>query len=558
MMKGWTTNMKKTTRLLALLLGLVLCLSLAACGNKTEPAAEGGDAPAAPAEAAAPAQEETAEGLKVFRYGTDANSTTFDPASDLQTNSGSFLVHAVGESLWTCDPDGNMTPKLASEVEYTEDTLTIKLREGVKFSNGDDMTAADVLFTFRHVAAQLRTAAMYACMDLANAEMPDDYTLVIPMNYYDAALIDLLGNASCLILDENVAGAEGYTFNWLIGTGPYMLKGDGVSDTSGWEESVKYTLVRNPYYWGEAPYYDELQVYFYSEESTRYADFQAGNLDAAYLTQATYINNLANGAVADAELITANENSVYCFEMAVVLGGASGEPEVSAPFADINIRKAFAHCLDVPTMVETLGEGVYATASSLVGEGSWVYEDLGVYEYDPELAAQYLAEAGYSVDNPIEIEVYAEGTAWSLALFEAAQSYAAKIGINLNLAGVTDFATILPKLIGGQVPMSFGQGSNGSGNDPANLLQQFGPASDNSLLRVRDPKLGELFTEGASCTDKSERQKIYQDMIRGMYESYHVVPVCVGTVNFAVRSEHTSFASSIDTSARLDPTLLTD
>lgn len=550
--------MKKMTRLLALLLGLVLCLSLAACGNKTEPAAEGGDAPAAPAEAAAPAQEETAEGLKVFRYGTDANSTTFDPASDLQTNSGSFLVHAVGESLWTCDPDGNMTPKLASEVEYTEDTLTIKLREGVKFSNGDDMTAADVLFTFRHVAAQLRTAAMYACMDLANAEMPDDYTLVIPMNYYDAALIDLLGNASCLILDENVAGAEGYTFNWLIGTGPYMLKGDGVSDTSGWEESVKYTLVRNPYYWGEAPYYDELQVYFYSEESTRYADFQAGNLDAAYLTQATYINNLANGAVADAELITANENSVYCFEMAVVLGGASGEPEVSAPFADINIRKAFAHCLDVPTMVETLGEGVYATASSLVGEGSWVYEDLGVYEYDPELAAQYLAEAGYSVDNPIEIEVYAEGTAWSLALFEAAQSYAAKIGINLNLAGVTDFATILPKLIGGQVPMSFGQGSNGSGNDPANLLQQFGPASDNSLLRVRDPKLGELFTEGASCTDKSERQKIYQDMIRGMYESYHVVPVCVGTVNFAVRSEHTSFASSIDTSARLDPTLLTD
>ncbi len=550
--------MKKMTRLLALLLGLVLCLSLAACGNKTEPAAEGGDAPAAPAEAAAPAQEETAEGLKVFRYGTDANSTTFDPASDLQTNSGSFLVHAVGESLWTCDPDGNMTPKLASEVEYTEDTLTIKLREGVKFSNGDDMTAADVLFTFRHVAAQLRTAAMYACMDLANAEMPDDYTLVIPMNYYDAALIDLLGNASCLILDENVAGAEGYTFNWLIGTGPYMLKGDGVSDTSGWEESVKYTLVRNPYYWGEAPYYDELQVYFYSEESTRYADFQAGNLDAAYLTQATYINNLANGAVADAELITANENSVYCFEMAVVLGGASGEPEVSAPFADINIRKAFAHCLDVPTMVETLGEGVYATASSLVGEGSWVYEDLGVYEYDPELAAQYLAEAGYSVDNPIEIEVYAEGTAWSLALFEAAQSYAAKIGINLNLAGVTDFATILPKLIGGQVPMSFGQGSNGSGNDPANLLQQFGPASDNSLLRVRDPKLGELFTEGASCTDKTERQKIYQDMIRGMYESYHVVPVCVGTVNFAVRSEHTSFASSIDTSARLDPTLLTD
>lgn len=549
--------MKKMTRLFALLLALALCLGLVGCGS-SEPAADsdsttvGGET----AEAAAPAAEN--EELKVFNYGTDANSTTFDPASDLQTNSGSFLVHAVGESLWTCDPDGNMTPKLATEVDYTAEALTIKLRDDVKFSNGDAMTASDVLFTFKHVAAQLRTASMYACMDLENATMPDDYTLVIPMNYYDAALIDLLGNASCLILDEKVAGAEGYAFDWLIGTGPYMLKGDGVSDVSGWEESVKYTLVRNPYYWGDEPYYDELNVYFYSEESTRYADFQAGNLDAAYLTEATYINNLGKGAVMDGELVTVNENSVYCFEMAEALGGASGEPETEAVFADINIRKAFAHCLDIPTMVESLGEGVYATASSLVGEDSWVYEDLGVYEYDPELAAQYLAEAGYSVDNPVEIEVYAEGTAWASALFEAAQSYAAKIGINLNLAGVTDFATILPKLIGGEVPMSMGQASNGSGNDPANLLQQFGPASDNALLRVRDDDLAALFTEGTSCTDKAQREQIYKDFIRGIYEDYHVVPICVGTVNFAVRSEHTSFASAIDTSARLDPTLLTD
>ena len=542
--------MKKMTRLLALVLALLMCLSLCACGGTAEEAAPSeveGDAAGAPVEE-----------LKVFNYGTDANSTTFDPASDLQTNSGSFLVHAVGETLWTCDLDGNMTLKLATEVDYTAESLTIKLRDDVVFSNGNPMTASDVLFTFEHVAAQPRTAAMYACMDLANAEMPDDYTLVIPMNYYDAALIDLLGNASCLILDEEVAGAEGYTFNWLIGTGPYMLKGDGVTDTSGWEESVKYTLVRNPNYWGEAPYYDELHVYFYSEESTRYADFQAGNLDAAYLTQSTYINNLANGAVLDASLVTAPENTVYCFQMAVVLGGASGEPEVDAPFADINLRKAFAHCLDIPTMVETLGEGVYETASSLVGSGSWVYEDLGVYEYDPELAAQYLAEAGYSVDNPIEIEVYAETSAWTLALFEAAQSYAAQIGINLNLAGIADFATILPKLLGGEVPMTFGQGSNGSGNDPANLLQQFGPNSDNSMLRVRDEKLAQLFTDGASCTDKEQRTQIYKDMIQSMYDDYHVVPVCVGTVNFAVRSEHTSFESAIDASSRLDPTLLTD
>ena len=556
--------MKHISRLLALALCLVLCLSLAACGGSSSSTAS--EAPANDTAEAAPAaaEESAAEApaadgdLKVFVYGTDANSTTFDPASDLQTNSGNFLVHAVGESLWTCDADGNMTMKVASNVDYNENVLDITLNQGVMFSNGDELTAEDVLFTFQHNASQFRTMAMYACMDLANAEIADDYHLVIPMNYYDAALIDLLGNASCMILDADVAGADGYAFDWLIGTGPYMLQGDGTTDKSGWEESVKYTLVRNPYYWGEAPYYDEFDVYFYSQESTRYADLQSGKLDAAYLTEATYINNLSKGAVPDASLISVNENAVFCFEMAVEMGGASGEAGEPAVFSDINVRKALAHCLDIPTMVETLGEGVYDVASSLVGEGSWVYEDLGVYEYDPELAAQYLAEAGYGLDNPLNVSVYCEGTAWNAALCEAAQAYAAAIGINLDLSNVTDFATILPSLIANQVPMSVGQGSNGSGNDPANLLQQFGPSSDNSLLRVRDEELAELFNAGSSEPDHAKRVQIYQDLIRGMYDQYHVIPICVGTVNFGVKDVHTSFAAAIDTSNRVDPCLLTD
>ena len=527
--------MKRLSRLLALALCLALCLSLA------------------------PAAFAAEDDYKVFVYGTDANSTTFDPASDLQTNSGNFLVHAVGESLWTCDPDGNMTLKLAENVDYTPEHLNITLKQGVQFSNGDEMTAADVLFTFRHVAAQLRTASMYACMDLANAEIVDDYNLNIPMNYYDAALIDLLGNASCLILDEKVAGADGYAFDWIIGTGPYMLQGDGVSDKSGWEESVKYTLVRNPYYWGEAPYYDEFDVYFYSQESTRYADLQAGNLDAAYLTEATYINNLSKGAVPETSLISVTENAVQYFEMAVELGGASGEPGEAGPFADENLRMALAHCLDIPTMVDALGEGVYAVATSLIGEGSWVYTELPVYEYNPELAAEYLAKAvenGFDASQPITI--YCEGTAWNAALCEAAQSYAAAIGLTLDLSGVTDFATILPSLIANEVPISVGQASNGSGNDPANLLQQFGPASDNSLLRIRDEHLGDLFTQGQQETDHDTRLAIYQELLQGIYDGYYVIPICVSTKNFGVKDIHTSFAAAIDTSNQVDPVLLTD
>ena len=150
-------------KILATMLCLAMLLSMAACGGGTSTAstpAAGSDTTAEPAaQDNAAAEEPESTGPKVFRYGTDANSTTFDPASDLQTNSGSFLVHAVGETLWTVDAEGNMVPKLAESVEFADDdsSMTIKLRQGVKFSNGNDLTADDVLFTLQHMMEMPRT-----------------------------------------------------------------------------------------------------------------------------------------------------------------------------------------------------------------------------------------------------------------------------------------------------------------------------------------------------------------------------------------------------------------
>lgn len=555
-------------RFFAILLCLAMVLSLAACGggsSSAAPAASAAEeantsaaAPEAPAadpgaaEEPAPAAEPEPTGPKVFNYGTDANSTTFDPASDLQTNSGSFLVHAVGETMWTVGTDGSITYKLAESSEFAEDdsSLTIKLREGVTFSNGNPLTAEDVMFTLEHMMSMPRTASMYAWLNLEGSSCPDDYTVVLAMNSYDASLMDMLANANCMILDKESCEADP-SYGWLYGTGPYKLAGDGVNDKSGWEESVKYTLVRNESYWGDAPYYDEFNVYFYSEESTRYADLQAGNLDAAYLTEATYIKNLNQGAVMETSLITVQEPAVVGFEMAAT-------DVTTGSMSDINVRKAFAHCLDIPAMVEGLGEGVYQVATSLVSEDCWAYKDLGAYEYDEAKAKEYLAKAGYSVDNPLTIKVYAEGTAWYSTLFEAAQAYCAKIGINLDLSGVADFATILPILLSGQQDMTMGSASNGSGKDPACQLQQFGPLSDNVLIRSVADKQVERYNKALASHDQAERTKLYQEFMQEIHDQYLFVPIYTGTKNYGVNDAHSSFAAAIDNSCTVDPTKLAD
>lgn len=539
--------MKTMKKLLALALAAGMTLSLAACGGSSS----SGSAPAATGSAAATADT----GSKVFVYGTDANSTTFDPASDLQTNSGSFLVQAVCETLWTVDKDGNPTYKLAESADWTGDLeLTIKLHDGIKFSNGNPLTSEDVLFTLQHFMDSPRTMSMVACVNFDTSTCPDDTTVVLEFNTYDASFFDTLGNYSFSILDKETYGEGGdfSDYSWLVGTGPYMLKGDGKTDKSGWEESVQYTLVRNDNYWGDTkPYYDELDCKFYSEESTRYADFQAGNLDACYLTEATYIKNLDSGAVPDAQLVQVSENAVFGFEMAA-------SSATNGSMSDVNVRKAFALALDVPSMIDSLGEGVYKTASSLVGEDCWAYKELGVYKYDPDAAKAALAEAGYSTSNPLTIKVYAESTAWNSQLFEAAQSYEAAVGINLDLTGLADFATILPTLLAGGQDMTLGSGSNGASNDPGCLLQQFGPKSDNVLIRSVDQKAVDLFNQGSQSHDKTERTQIYGDFMQYIYDNYLFVPLYTGTKNYAVNTAHTSFQAAVGSSNTVDPTLLTD
>ncbi|MCD7750110.1 MAG: ABC transporter substrate-binding protein, partial [Oscillospiraceae bacterium] len=311
------------------------------------------------------------------------------------------------------------------------------------------------------------------------------------------------------------------------------------------------------------PYYDEVIIKFYAEESTRYADLQAGNLDAAYLTEATYINSIDAGTIAGVNLVKQAAQGVQGLSLhsEIISSEASGEistEEYESPLTDINVRMAVAHALDVTTIVEALGEGTYDVATSILGEDNWAYLDVGTYEYDPEYAAECLAAAGYSVDNPLTLTLVAENTAFNTALAEACQAYLAEIGINLDLSGMGDFATILPTLLTNGMDVAIGTPSNGSGTDPASLLQQFGPSSDNGLMRVADGTLVDLFTSGSTSRDTEERVAIYAEFQQEMHDQYRFIPLYTETKSYGVMSEHASFADALNVTNMLDVTLLTD
>lgn len=544
-------------RTLALVLSVLMLLSLlAACGGSgtesenTVPATDAVDT----AEVDTDTAETTAEDEpKVFVYGSTSNSTTFDPMADLQTGSGLTLLRAVCETLWSVNKSGELLPKLAESVEWTGDLeLTITLPAGVTFSNGNALTSDDVLYTLEHMRDTDKTANNVSAIDFEATTCPDDQTIVIEFTSFDNGFIECMSTASCGILDRETCEAyeESGSWSWLIGTGPYKLQGDGIDDVSGWEESVQYTLVRNENYYGDKPYYDEIIIKFYNEESTRYSDFQAGNLDAIFITESTYVNSLNDGEVSDAHLVQRSIDTVFGFALAAT-------DATRGTMSDINVRKAFAHALDIPTMVESIGEGIYTVASSVVGEGSWVYENVGTYEYAPELAAEYLAEAGYSVDNPLTIELVAEDTAFAHAIAEASQSYLAEIGINLDVSGLGEFSSILPLLLENQMDVTI-SGSKNGGIDPDTLLNLFNPESNSAMTRSVDPELVDLFVRGASSQDQDERLEIYTQIQEIIHDQYLFVPMWCETKNYGVKDTHAGFENALGSDDQLDPTLLVD
>lgn len=161
---------------------------------------------------------------------------------------------------------------------------------------------------------------------------------------------------------------------------------------------------------------------------------RAGNLDAAYVTQATYVNNLSSGSVSGSVLVQKVSQGVTGIQL------AAGPDSVGA-FADINVRKAFAHGIQIENMINGLGQGMYQVASSVLGRRQLGLSGCGHLEYDPDAAKAALAEAGYSVDNPLTVTVVAESTAFYTSLMEASRATWPKSALTWTCPA---WATLLP------------------------------------------------------------------------------------------------------------------
>ncbi|WP_395243260.1 ABC transporter substrate-binding protein [Agromyces sp. MMS24-K17] len=355
-------------------------------------------------------------GGSTLTIGTTEQITALDPAGSYDNGSFAVMNQVYPFLLNTPYGSPDVEPDIAESAEFTSDTqYTVKLKDGLKFANGNELTSSDVKFTFdRQVAIADENGPSSLLYNLDSVETPDDLTVVFNLiSPNDQIFPQILSSPVGPIVDEEVFSADSLTADDDIVEGE-AFAGQYTITSYNFNELVSYK--KNPDYQGllgEAKT-DTVNVKYYTDASNLKLDVQEGNIDVAHRTlSATDIEDLrgndnvkvVDGPGGEIRYLVFNFNTMP-------FGATTAEAD---PAKALAVRQAIADLIDRDAISEDVYKGTFTPLYSYVPEGlTGANESLkGLYgdgngAPDPDKAAERLAAAGVSTPLDISIQYVAE------------------------------------------------------------------------------------------------------------------------------------------------------
>lgn len=510
---------KKMTMAFALALALG---ALAGCGGQKSTA----DASAAETKAAS----ETKAAGETQEAATDASvkdtvtvvlkgePSNVDPHGNTELVAMTTQVQ-IFETLVKKDENGEIVPGLAESWEQIDDrTIRFKLRENVKFHNGETLSADDVVYTIQRATEKPSSASIFAAFDAENTKKVDDLTVDVATKEPFAAVFNYLtstrGGIVCKKAVEEM-GDDAFGRN-PVGTGPFKF--------DNWVSGTDITLKRFDEYWGEKPAYSTLVLKFITETANRALEIEAGNADIV-LDPAT--DDLERLAETDGLQVVTGDS----YGMSYI--AFSQDDEV---VGDERVREALSLALDLDIMVESV-YGNYATVAESVMPATILYsKSQGAHEYNVEKAKELLAEAGYP--NGLEVTLNLPSGSEQQNIGVIAQNMWKEIGVTANISTASTSEVIASGRRGdNQIVVMAASYSTG---DPGHALADFDTRSD-GFFRPQDKKVDELLDKGAAAYDPTERQAIYEELQDYLYHQYYMIGVANKTVNYVITNNVHNF-----------------
>ena len=386
--------------------------------------------------AAAMATSVQAKDLR-FAFQGDANS--MDPYNLNETFTLGFVTN-IYEGLTMRKPDMSIVPALATSWEIMEPTRwRFHLRKGVKFHDGRDFTADDVVFSAERVRAEGSDLKTRISADTQVIKV-DDHTVDFvtsspnPIIYFEWETWSIMSKgwaeANKAVSPEKLSGdQENYATRHANGTGPFML----VSR----EADVKSVAKANPNWWNNANKehnLDTVTLTPISSDATRVAALLSGQVHMAYPIPVQDMKRVDSGA--DTAMLVGPELRT------IFLGLDQHRDELlrasvkgKNPFKDIRVRQAFYQAINVETIKKVVMRGLSSPSGMMIAQGiNGASADLNDrLPFDPAKSKALLAEAGYPDGFELELDCPNDRYVNDEAICQAVVSMLAKVGIKVNL-----------------------------------------------------------------------------------------------------------------------------
>jgi peptide/nickel transport system substrate-binding protein len=407
--------MKKTSTILTILSILfIFSLVLAGCSNSsTTPASS--TSTVTTASIAKPTQTSTTPQPKsggTFKFADSRGpGTTLGYFFETGAQNGMWSA-PVFETVMTVDVNNNISPKLATSWEVSDDlkTVTIHLRQGVKFHDGSDFNADVAKWNFEQLMA---AKVSYSIQGITSIDKIDDYTIRMNLSRYQNTF---LGSISSYSMTSKAAfdakGKEGVRWN-PVGTGPFKFE--------SFQRDVNIKFVKNKDYWQKGkPYLDAIEMAFVSDPMTMANSLQAGEFDAfgGDLTSIHY------------DLLQKGYNVEKYYAGAYCL--LPDSKNTDSPWNNLKVRQALEYAVDRNSLVKTRGFGFWTAINQFAVPNTPSYiADLPTRSYDPAKAKQLLTEAGYP--NGFKTKIIADVASTDRDAITAVQAYLKAVGIDAEL-----------------------------------------------------------------------------------------------------------------------------
>jgi len=440
--------------------------------------------------------------------------------------SDQLQLDLIYDRIVCTDMEGKQNPAFGvlSSWKMDNDGLSwvFQIHKGIKFHNGDPLTAEDVKFSFDRLAKSNSNQAPRLKLTFDSAEVIDPYTVRVRLKRPNARLMtgDLW---SLWVVPKRYIERVGdeYFSQHPIGSGPYKF----VSMKRG--EYMEFEAFDD--YWRGSPYVKTVRLEIVPELSTRLAKLKTGEIDIMTSVQPHMIPEIK----ATKGLRTMSAKETCKMQLQPGRWWSHLDTVWGAALSKVDVRQALNIAIDRRAIVQTLFLGEATPAAAFVDRGSYGADPtLKAYPYDPKKAKELLAKAGYP--NGFEVNVYAANFPAISGIMETAeivQRQWADIGVRMKIIQL-DVGTLLKRLGTDQIDGFHIAGTTFSLD--AWFLFSMHDVSTSPYTAYGDPAFDKKVAAAAAMLDPVKSDEAVKELDRYIYNNYVHIPIVYGNTIYGV------------------------